>query len=206
MFVLIEHIASWAVSLIKATGYAGLFLAMALESAGVPIPSEVVVPFGGYLASTGRFEFWPVVLVTTFANLIGAGMLYFIGYYFGTFALHKYGKYVLIHDADIKKMDAWLQKRGGQVAFFSRLLPGTRTFSSLIIGAGEIKFRTFLIYTFIGSFLWNLPWTYLGFIAGEHWDKYRFYIRKFDYLIVAIILILIVWYIYLHIKRQAHAR
>lgn len=202
MFFLIENIASWALNLINSTGYAGLFLTMVLESMAVPIPSEVVAPFGGFLASTGRFEFWLVVLVITIGNLVGSVALYIIGYYGGSAFLHKYGKYFLIHEEEIKKMDRWFQKHGRKVAFFSRLIPGTRTFSSLVIGSGETSFSIFFWYTLAGSFIWNLIWVYLGFIAGERWNQFRPYVRKLDYLIITVIIISVAVFVYRHIRRR----
>lgn len=186
---ILETIAGWGLDLVSNFGYGGLFLTMALESAAIPIPSEVVVPFGGFLASSGRFYFWLVVWVTTLGNLAGSLLLYFAGYYGGRPILEKYGKYVLVHRDDIDKMDHWLQNHGARVALFSRMIPGVRTFSSLVIGAGKVKVATFFWYTLLGSFGWNLLWAYAGFVAGSNWDQFQPYIRRFDYLIVGVIVI-----------------
>lgn len=196
-----ENIVTWALHLINTLGYTGLFIAMFLESAAIPIPSEVVVPFGGFLASSGRLDFWVVVLVATLANLAGSLLLYSIGYYGGQTFLHRYGKYILMHRDDIEKMDRWLQHYGGRVAFFSRLIPGTRTFSSLVIGAGDVNLKTFFWYTLFGSFTWNLPWTYAGYVAGSRWQEFQPYVRRFDYLILGIILAAIAIFIIRHIKK-----
>jgi membrane protein DedA with SNARE-associated domain len=204
MIHLIEKIATWAVELIAKTGYTGLFVTMALESAAIPIPSEVVVPFGGFLASEGRFNFAWVVLVVTLANLTGSMLLYFAGVFGGRPLLERYGKYVLIHRADIEKMDFWLQKYGKRVAFFSRLLPGMRTFSSIVIGAGGIKFPIFFWYTLIGSLVWNLLWAYAGYLAGANWNQFQPYVRKFDFLIIFLIAAGIIYFVWRHIKKNRH--
>lgn len=200
MFAIIEHIAGWALGLVESAGYAGLFVTMGLESFAIPIPSEVVVPFGGFLAASGVFNFGLVVTFVTLGNLTGSVTLFIIGRKWGSVFLRKYGKYLLIHSNEIDKMDRWLERHGRKTAFFSRLLPGVRTFSSLVIGAGEVKFRIFFWYTLIGSFLWNLLWAYLGFAAGENWNKFQPLVRKFDYLIVALIVVFVVYFVYKHLK------
>lgn len=201
-FTVIEKIAVWGLNLTSHFGYLGLFAAMTLESAAVPIPSEVVVPFGGFLASSGQFSFWLVVLVATFANLTGSLILFFVGRYIGLPVLRRFGKYFLIHRQDIEKMEFWLQKYGGRVAFLSRIIPGTRTFSSLVIGAGEVSLPVFFWYTLAGSFAWNLLWTYLGYVAGQHWNQFGPYIRKFDYSIAVVIAIALATYIIRHIRHN----
>lgn len=206
MFNLIEQIIAWALGLIDKFGYAGIFLTMAFESAAIPIPSEVVVPFGGFLASGGRLSFWPVVLVATLANLAGSIVIYLVGLSGGRWFLERYGKYVLVHQDDISKMDRWLDKYGSRVAFFSRLMPGVRTFSSLVIGAGKMNFKRFLFYTFLGSFLWNLPLAYIGLVTGKNWNVLQPYFHKFELLIAALIVIAITLFVFKHIHKIKRLR
>lgn len=186
--------------LVDKFGYWGIFLMMTLESAAIPIPSEVVLPFSGFLASSGHLYFWLVVFVATLANLTGATIIYFVGFFGGRAILERYGKYVLISAESISRMDRWLARYEAHVAFFSRLLPGVRTFSSLLIGAGKINFKKFLWYTLAGSFIWNLPLTYVGFITGNNWDFLRPYFQKFELVILAAILIVAILFVF----RQVH--
>lgn len=181
-------------------GYGGIFFTMTLESAAIPIPSEVVLPFGGFLASSGRLDFWLVILAATAANLTGAIAIYFVGLFGGRTILERYGKYVLISRESIARMDHWLEHYGAQTAFFSRLLPGVRTFSSLVIGAGKVNFNKFFWYTLTGSFIWNFSLTYVGFVAGNNWDFLRPYFRKFELVILAAILIAVIVFVF----RQVH--
>jgi membrane protein DedA with SNARE-associated domain len=181
-------------------GYGGIFLTMALESAAIPIPSEIVLPFGGFLASGGSLSFWLVVLTATLANLAGGTAIYFVGLFGGRAILERYGKYVLVSSASISKMDHWLKHYGSHTAFFSRLLPGVRTFSSLVIGAGKVNFNKFFWYTLAGSFLWNLPLAYAGFAAGSHWNFLQPYFRKFELIILAAIIVAIILFIF----KQVH--
>jgi membrane protein DedA with SNARE-associated domain len=198
--VFIEQIISWAVGLVEKFGYWGIFFTMTLESAAIPIPSEIVLPFGGFLASSGHLYFWLVVFVATLANLMGATVIYFVGLFGGRIVLERYGKYVFVSADSISRMDSWLERYGAHTAFFSRLLPGIRTFSSLIIGAGRVSFGKFFAYTLAGSFLWNLPLAYAGFVAGKNWDFLRPYFQKFEVAILAAILIIVILFVF----RQIH--
>jgi membrane protein DedA with SNARE-associated domain len=202
MFTIIEKIAEWALNLISSTGYAGVFITMAIESAGIPIPSEIVLPFSGFLASTGRFNIYLIVIVATTANLLGSLVFYWIGYFGGTKFLKRYGRYLLVHEPEIYRLEKWLERHGGKVAFFSRMLPGVRTYSSIVIGSGKSKLPTFIGYTILGSVIWNSIWTYLGFYAGSRWDQFAPYMKKFDYLIVAVIIVAVVWFFAKHIHRE----
>jgi membrane protein DedA with SNARE-associated domain len=201
---IIEQIIVWALGLVSQFGYGGIFLTQALESAAIPIPSEVIVPFGGFLASSGSLNFWLVVLAATLANLTGGAATYFIGLRGGRPLIERYGKYVLIHPDDVSKIDGWVNRYGAQAAFFSRLLPGVRTFSSLIIGAGRVNFNKFFWYTLFGSFLWNLPLAYAGFVAGNNWDFLRPYFHKFELAILAAIIIGIILFIFKHVRKFKH--
>lgn len=185
---ILEKVLTWAVSLVAKFGYGGIFLTMALESALLPIPSEVVLPFSGFLASTGRFNPWLVVVTASLANLAGSAALYLIGFYWGRSLLKKYGHYFLIHEAEINKVERWLARYQEKVAFFSRLLPGVRGFSSLIIGAGRVGFKKFFWYTLFGSLIWNGWLAYFGYMVGSHWNLLRSYFQKFEWLIGAVIL------------------
>ena len=193
---LIELIVSWAVGLVQHFGYWGIFVTQALESALIPIPSEVVLPFGGYLAAGGTLNFWLVTIVATFANLAGAIIAYVIGHYGGRPLLERYGRYVLIFPSDIAKVDDLVRRRGGAVAFISRLLPGIRTFSSLIIGSFRINFWLFAIYTFAGSFVWNFVLTCIGYRVGQRWEFLRPYFHKFEIVFALAIIVVVVLFIH----------
>jgi membrane protein DedA with SNARE-associated domain len=200
MNTLIEDVVNWAMHVAGTYGYAGIFATMALESAAIPIPSEVVVPFGGFLASTGQLSLVGVVIAATLANCLGAIVTYAIGRRWGDAFLRRFGRYLLIHRPDIEKLHRWTGRYGSATAFFSRLLPGVRTFSSLIIGTAEMPFGKFFLYTLLGSFLWNLPLAYAGYAAGEHWDFLQPYFHRFQTVILVLIVIAIVIFIF----RQIH--
>lgn len=203
MLSLIEAISIFALDIISRFGYIGVFILSALESAAIPIPSEVVVSFSGFLVSSGRFSFWPIVFTATFANLVGSIILFFIGKSGLRWILENYGKYVLIHKKDLETGDKWFQKHGLKAVFFGRLLPIVRTFISLPAGIAGIKFYKFVVFTFLGALPWNFALALAGLKAGENWNILLTYFRKFDIFIIGLLVILIVWYIVRH-KRRKH--
>jgi membrane protein DedA with SNARE-associated domain len=199
---ILSWLASLIISVISGTGYFGVTILMTLESACVLIPSEVVMPFSGYLVSIGRFSLFYVVVLATLGNLAGSILAYAVGYWGGRPLVIKYGKYLLIHEEEIDKTDKWFVKRGPSTVFFSRLLPVIRTFISLPAGISRMNFSKFLIYTFFGSLPWNFGLTYVGLVLGENWKNLGTYFRKFDYLILILIIIAAAWWIRKHLIKK----
>ena len=202
MIDLISVISSFALSFIEKTGYTGVFVLSLLESAAIPIPSEIVVPFSGFLVSLGKFNFWIIVILTSLANLIGSMILFFIGKSGGRWILEHYGKYILIHQDDLEKSDKWFKRYGSKAVFFGRLLPVVRTFISLPAGIAEMSFFKFSIFTFLGALPWNFVLALIGLKAGENWNILHEYFRKLDVFILVIILGLIIFYLFKHLKKQ----
>ncbi len=199
--MILEALAQTVLTAIQATGYLGLFVFSLVESAAIPIPSEVVLPFSGFLAAAGTFHIGTVILVATAANVAGSLILYAIGRSGGRWLVERYGRYVFIHVHDLHRADQWYQKHGPATVFWSRLLPAVRTFSSLPAGVARMRIRYFVLYTTIGSAIWNGLLAWVGFKAGENWDLLHGYFQKFDIGIGAAIIILILWFI----MRQRHA-
>jgi len=172
---------------------------MTLESALLPIPSEITMPFAGFLASQGVLNFWLVVTIGAFANLIGSLIAYGVGFYLEEHIIlsiiRKFGKFVLITEHDYLRAVLWLKKYGNPIAFFSRLLPGVRTFISLPAGLSEMNILKFSIYTFFGSFIWSAFLTYIGFTLGKNWHSLDPYYRKFEYGIAGLLIIGVLFYI-----------
>lgn len=173
-----------------------------LESAAIPIPSEIVVPFSGFLASSGRFVLLAVVLVATVANLAGSIILFFIGRSGGRWILERYGKYVFIHQKDLDIGDRWFLKYGARAVFFSRMLPVVRTFISLPAGVANMNFKKFTALTFFGALPWNFALAYIGFKMGENWDALHIYFQKANFIIAGLILIGVLWYVFKHKKHR----
>ncbi len=173
---------------------------MALESACLPIPSEIIMPFSGYFVFAGKFSFWPVVLAGALGNLFGSLIAYFLGVFELRKIFEKYGKYILVSKKDLDRADKWFIKHGPETAFFSRLLPVVRTFISLPAGIARMNIKKFIFYTFIGSFFWSWFLTYVGFKLGENWQIIETYFRKFNVVIVLLVFIGIVWFVRKHSK------
>ncbi len=196
---MLEQISSSIIHLIQSTGYLGIFILMTLESALIPIPSEITMPFAGFLAAKGSLSLILVIFTGAIGNLIGSLIAYYIGYFLEENVIlenvKKYGKFVLISEHDLEKANKWFGKYGDRVVFFSRLLPAVRTFISLPAGIFKMNIWKFSIYTFIGSLVWSLFLTYIGFYFQSRWNILEQYFRKFDFLILGIIVILILLYL-----------
>jgi len=195
-------VSQFALDVIQATGYFGVFILSFLESAAIPIPSEVVVPFAGFLASQGVFTVFGVTMVASLANLGGSILLYWIGASGGRWILERYGRYVFITSHELEIGDKWFYKHGIKTIFWGRMLPVVRTFISLPAGVTRMKFWEFSIFTFLGALPWNWALAYVGFKAGENWEMIHDQLGKFNYLIAGAILALIIWFLWTHLRKR----
>jgi membrane protein DedA with SNARE-associated domain len=196
---MIEQLSFFIIHLIQTTGYLGIFVLMTLESALIPIPSEITMSFSGFLVNQGGLSFVLVVLVGAFGNLIGSLIGYYIGYFLEENIIislvKKYGKFLLITEHDYTISRSWFNKYGNAVVFFSRLIPGIRTFISLPAGLAEMNIWRFSIYTFLGSLVWSAFLTYVGFYLGSRWKDLESYFRKFEVLIAVLLVAAVLLYI-----------
>ncbi len=187
------------ISVISKTGYLGIFGLMAAESALIPIPSEVTMPFAGYLSTTGRFNIFLVIVIGALANWFGSVLAYWLGYWgedhFIRQLIKKYGKYLLITEHEYNRSEQWFRKYGEKITFFSRLLPVVRTFISLPAGVAKMNFFRFSILTFFGSLIWSGLLAYVGFILGKNWNSLHGYYQKFEYVIIFSILAVGIYYV-----------
>ena len=193
-------ISSLIINIISSLGYGGIFFLMALESACIPIPSEIIMPFAGFLVFDEKFSLLPVVFWGTIGNLIGSLAAYFLGFYGGRPLIEKYGKFILISHHELDLADKWFQEYGSISIFFSRMLPAVRTFISLPAGIARMPLGKFCLYTFLGSLPWSFVLTYAGLVMGENWKGLEVYFRKFDWAIVILIISGVGWLIYKKIK------
>ena len=197
---LLEFI-SYTYSLIH---WPGVVLLMAVESACIPLPSEIIMPLAGWMLIKEQSLPVTYTLVAgvygALGNTIGSAIAYGVGMWGGRPFLEKYGRYILISRHDLDLADRWFDRSGSWSIFTSRLLPVVRTFISLPAGIARMHFVKFLVYTFLGSFIWSVGLAYGGYRLGEHWEQIRTVMRPFDPLIIAFIVVLIALYIYRHIK------
>jgi membrane protein DedA with SNARE-associated domain len=204
---IISILAGFVIWGISVFGYFGVGLMMAIESACIPLPSEIIMPFSGYLVSTGQFSLWGVALAGSLGCVFGSSLAYWIGYYGGRPMAEKYGKYVLVTHHDLDIADRFFEKYGNFAVFFSRLLPVVRTFISLPAGIARMNFWQFSVYTFLGSFPFCYFLAYVGKKMGDNWDTLGVYFHKFDIAIGVVILVGLVWFVRRHINiKKADAK
>ena len=205
-------------SLYGAVGYFGVMTAMAIESAMIPLPSELILPYAGFLISDptkleplthGKWDFWIVVVVATIGNTIGSLIAYAIGAWGGRPFLERYGKYLLIRQHEIELADHFFQRYGAATAFFSRLLPIVRTFISFPAGVARMPLRTFVAYSTAGAFLWSMLLVFAGVQLGANWVDIRHALQPFDLLIavgvVAVVVVFVWWRLGMPGRRRGRA-
>lgn len=197
---LIEVVFKTITDAIAATGYWGIAIGMAIESANIPLPSEVILPFGGYLVSTGRLEFYRAVLAGTIGGTVGSILSYYLGLLGGRPFLLKYGRYFGFSIKHLDQATGWFERYGEATVFFTRLMPIVRTFISLPAGIGGMNFKKFVFYTFMGSLPWSLLLTYVGFKLGQNWKAIEPLYHKLD-IVVALGLVALAVYLWLRRKR-----
>lgn len=191
---------SWIEGVITSMGPLGISLLMAIESCNIPLPSEAVLPFAGYLVSKGEMSFHLAAIAGAFGCVIGSIPSYYIGFFGGRKFVEKYGKYFLVSKKDLDVADKWVDKYGDWAFFLCRMLPVIRTFISLPAGILKARKRTFFTLTFLGSLIWSYVLVYVGVKLGEHLDRLKAIWHKFDAVIIIAVLILGGIYVWKHIK------
>jgi len=184
-------------------GYLGVLIAMAIESACIPLPSEIIMPLAGWMVYRGVFNLWAAVIAGTAGCTLGSIFAYWVGAWGGRPVLARYGRYVLISEHDLETADHWFARYGDAAIFFSRLLPVVRTFISFPAGVTRMNFAKFVLYTTLGSFPWVLGLAYAGKLMGDNWVVVREVLKNFDYPIAAIIVAAVAYYVYRHVKSAA---
>ncbi len=183
---LIGAISALIVAVIAALGYPGVVLMMALESACVPLPSEVIMPFAGYLVATGRMSLNLVALAGALGCLLGSYAAYYAGASGGRRALERYGRYLLITPRELKLADRFFGRWGAHAVFTARLLPVVRTFIAFPAGVARMKIAPFTMYTLAGSYLWCLALAWAGMKLGQNRDALAPYFHRFDGVVMAL--------------------
>ena len=206
---IIARLAGIIIAVISASGYLGVLLLMTIESACIPLPSEIIMPFAGYLVYTGRFSlFWAATAGALGCNL-GSVIAYEIGSYGGRPLVERYGSYVFIGRHELERADRFFQRFGGIAVFLGRLLPVIRTFIALPAGIARMPRLRFHIYTFIGSWPWCFLLAWIGMKLGEHWDKdprLKQWFHRLDAVIILVLLAGITWFVWSHWKGRVGAK
>lgn len=189
-------IATFITDAISRSGYFGLFFLMTGESALLPIPSEIVLPFAGFLVFSGKITFFSAVLIAILGQLFGSIISYFVGYYGGRRAVLKYGKYIHLKENRLEQVEGWFRKYGTLAIFFTRLMPIIRTVISFPAGMAKMKFSKFLFYSALGIIPWTIIFVYFGYTLGEHWQSIIATFDKFQLVVLIGIFALIGYWIW----------
>ncbi|HUN89537.1 MAG TPA: DedA family protein [Terriglobales bacterium] len=202
---IIEALSAFIISVISAGGYAGVVLLMAIESACIPLPSEVIMPFSGYLVYTGRFSLLLVATAGALGCNLGSLIAYYVGYYGGRPLVEKYGSYIFLSEKELHWADRFFEKQGDWAVLISRMLPVVRTFIALPAGIARMRQLRFHLFTFIGSWPWCFLLAWIGMRLGEKWDtdpRLKQWFHRFDAVILAAILAGVVWFVWSHWKHR----
>jgi membrane protein DedA with SNARE-associated domain len=191
-------------------GYVGVVIAMAIESAAIPLPSELILPFAGWSVSKGLTEpltsspwsYWGAVIAGVVGNTVGSLASYAIGAYGGRPLVERYGKYVLISAHDLELADRWFARYGEATVFFSRMLPIVRTFISVPAGIARMPLWRFTLFSILGAVPWVMLLVWGGMQLGDHWLELKHNLRGLDYLIAAVILLGVGLFVWRHVRRR----
>jgi membrane protein DedA with SNARE-associated domain len=199
-----QAIVEFLSNLFQTIDWIGVVVIMALESANIPIPSEVTMPLAGWLLVEDQGGTWlqAVLLGGLWGSVgctIGSVLNYALGYYGGRPLVEKYGRYIMIHPDDLARADRWFARWGDWTAFLSRLLPIVRTFISFPAGVTRIRFWSFTLLSFVGSFIWCGALALGGYFLGVNWEKLRAIMRPFDIPIAIALLAGFAYYVYRHV-------
>lgn len=198
--VILVPVINYIETTITSLGAFGVVMLMAIESCNIPLPSEAILPFAGYLVSKGVFNIHVASFAGAFGCVVGSIPSYYLGYYGGRPFVEKYGKWFLISRKDLETADRWTQKYGDISFFICRMLPVVRTFISLPAGILKANFPRFISYTFLGSLIWSYLLVFVGMKLGEHREALKDIWHKFDFLIVGVLLVLFIIYVARHVK------
>lgn len=205
-----QAILNFIYSVYQAIGWPGLVLLMAIESACIPLPSEIIMPLAGWMLVANKglgIEYLILAgLCGAVGNVIGSVIAYGVGARGGLPFLNRYGKYLLITEHDIERATRWFDSYGDRIVFFSRLLPGVRTFISFPAGIARMKPGKFVFYSFLGSFPWSVALAWGGYVLGQNWEQVREIMRPFDIPIVIILALLVIAFVWLKLRETSRQK
>ena len=198
----IEIIIQYITSLIQSGGYFFLFFLMILESTALPVPSEAVMPFAGFLIALGKFSFLGVIFFSTLGSIVGSLLSYYIGFYGGKPFVERYGKFFLLKKDDLTKTENFFKKHGKKAIFISRFIPVVRHLISLPAGAAKMNVFKFSLYTVLGAAIWHAFLSWVGFSLKQNWQEIEQYTKYFDYIFLAAIIVVLAIFVFKRTKQK----
>jgi membrane protein DedA with SNARE-associated domain len=205
---ILAALAAFIIGVISATGYAGICLLMAIESACIPLPSEIIKPFAGYLVHTGRLSLFWVATAGALGCNLGSALAYWIGAAGGRPLITRWGRFVLLNPHDIARAEHYFAKYGGITVFLARLLPVVRTFIALPAGIAKMPQLRFHLYTFLGSWPWCFLLAWAGMRLGQAWDsdpRFKAWFHRFHLSVEILLLLAIAWFLWTHWRNRIRA-
>jgi membrane protein DedA with SNARE-associated domain len=194
-------------SVYNALSWPGVVLLMTIESACIPLPSEIIMPLAGWmLVESAGLSIWYIFLAGfcgALGNVFGSLIAYWVGLKGGIPLLRRYGKYILISNHDLDRANLWFAKYGDWITFIARFVPAVRTFISLPAGIARMNLAKFSLYAFLGSFIWSVALAYGGYVLGRNWESIRNVMRPFDYPIVGLIIVAIIIFIWMRLRHRS---
>ncbi|HYS80544.1 MAG TPA: DedA family protein [Anaeromyxobacteraceae bacterium] len=203
----IEELAKWTTTVISTLGYGGVVLLMGIESACIPLPSEIIMPFAGYLAYTGQFTVHGAALAGAVGCIVGSIPAYYLGMYGGRPVIERWGKYVLLSRHELDLAERLFARHGQWVVLAGRLLPVIRTFIAFPAGVARMNLTKFVVYTFIGSYPWCYGLAWVGMKLGEKWNtdpRLKAAFHRFDLAVGVLGVLAVVWFVW-HKRKGAKA-
>ena len=188
--------------LISSFGYSGVFFAMAIESACIPLPSEIILPFTGYMVFAGHFGFWQATIVATLGNLFGGLVAYYVGVWGGRPFLKRYGRFFLINERELAWTERLFERHGEMTVLVGRMLPIVRTFISLPAGIARMNPLKMATFTALGAFIWCALLIFVGQKLGENWDSLKPFFHRADVVIGGALVIVVLYIVWKSIKRN----
>lgn len=205
---IIAVLAHFIIAVISAGGYAGIALLMGIESACVPLPSEIIMPFSGYLVYMGRFNLFWVATAGAIGCNLGSAVAYWIGAYGGRPMVERFGRFVLLDKHDLDRTTRFFEKYGSVTVFVARLLPVVRTFIALPAGIAKMPQLRFHVYTFLGSWPWCFALAYVGMKLGQGWEtdpRFKTVFHEFHTVVVVLLVAGIAWFLWSHLKGRSRS-
>jgi len=199
---MVEHLAVYFTYLIEQGGYLGAGFLMMLESMVAPVPSELVMPFVGFLVVEGKFSAPVAILVTSFASIVGSLVSYYLGYFGGRPIVLKVGRYLLLNREHLEWTEQWFARHGSWTIFVSRFIPVVRHLISLPAGLGRMRIAPFCIYTLIGATMWNSFLLWCGYVLKQNWTLVEQYTHELDIAVLFMLAVAVVWFVITHIRRS----
>lgn len=198
---MVEHLAGYFTYAIEQGGYLGAGFLMTMESMVAPVPSELVMPFVGFLVVEEKFSLWAAILVTSLGSIIGSLVSYYMGYFGGRPVVLKVGRYLLLNQEHLEWTERWFDRHGSWTIFVSRFIPVVRHLISIPAGLGRMRLLPFCIYTLVGATIWNSFLLLLGYKLKQNWMLVEHYSRELDMLVAVGLVAAVIWFAAVHFRR-----